>query len=572
METPSTLRVLEGTEALSLVHGEVFRRDWAKLVDGCPWSTPFQDIPFVTTWYDTYRERFTPLLVLDQAPDGQLNGLFALATDPDQRVVIAGGRQAEYQVWLALPGFAERFPAAALAALRSRLRADLTLQYAPAMTPLDGLRGTSVPGVSIRATEASRPLMSVGTVEDAAESFKKKSNKSRLNRLAKVGPVRFDRLTRPEELGAFIDQIAQVYDVRQASLGGTPPFLTDPLKAPFHLNLLNSPNVLHASVLRAGDVFVAGHLGVMGRSVVHVGVLAHSPFFAAHSPGKLLMMFLAQLLATEGIATLDLTPGGDGWKERFADQHDVVTRLVVSGSRAAAVRADVTSAGLGIAARGLRTVGVSPASVRRAVDSARGKSIATLIKSAGRQGLGALHRRAELRAYSQELDSSVIAPSGFNGLPLARRDALDDVARFEPAPGTPDRTTFFKLVLARIEEGHHIYTRVEQGRLLHWGWLAERQEKALLDEVHQEFVYPSDSGVLYDFYTHPDARGRGLYRSSIRQMIADGRASGLARVFIFVLANNGPSRRVIETSGFSYLGSLFERQTLRQSTKWRTIP
>ena len=476
-QTP-TLKVLEGAEATSLLNDVAFRTAWERLATECTWSTPFQDPPFVTTWYETYHPQFTPLLVIDRSATGALNGLFALAMDREGRVVVAGARQAEYHTWLAATGFEDQFPLEAFTAIKGKLVAgDLLLQYVPSKTPIGALQGLTARGLSVRATGFSRPLMSVGTVEDSAESFKKKSNKSRLNRLAKIGPVRFDRLRTPDELRPFMEQIGMVYDLRQGSLGATPPFINDPRKASFHVDLLKWPDVLHASVLRAGDTFVAGHLGVMGRGEVHVGVLSHSPFFAAHSPGKLLMMFLAQQLASEGIGTLDLTPGGDGWKERFADRHDTVHRVVVSGRPGATMREEVIESGMSLASRGLRAVGLSPATIRTKIGAARRKSVTGLVKSAARQALATVYHYAELHAYSMALappSGEVPSPSPL----VLRRDAIDDIIRFEPSEGTLDRQAFFKVVLARLEEGHHVYTRVAGGKLVHWGWLAEGQEKA----------------------------------------------------------------------------------------------
>ena len=222
----------------------------------------------------------------------------------------------------------------------------------------------------VRVLEASRPLIVVGSEADAAESFKKKSNRSRLNRLARGGAVVFERMKAPDELRPFMKDIAAVYDVRQGALGADPPFLSDPRKAQFHLDLLNTPDLLHASILRVDNTFVAGHLGMMGRGVVSVGVLAHSPFFAAHSPGKLLMMFLTQQLARDGFAVLDLTPGGDEWKQRFADRHEVVRRLTISSTGVAGAPRRVAEGTLVLAGKTLRAVGVSPSRVRALVTSA----------------------------------------------------------------------------------------------------------------------------------------------------------------------------------------------------------
>ena len=126
------------------------------------------------------------------------------------------------------------------------------------------------------------------------------------------------------------------------------------------------------------------------------------------------------------------------------------------------------------------------------------------------------------------------------------------------------------MAVSRLEAGHHVYTRVENGRLVHWGWLAENPETGFMDEVHQKFEYPAGSAVVYDFFTRPEARGSGLYSSTIRQMMGDAAAARLDRIFVFVLADNDPSRRVIEKAGFRHTVSLFERILAGKARRWRT--
>jgi GNAT superfamily N-acetyltransferase len=144
-----------------------------------------------------------------------------------------------------------------------------------------------------------------------------------------------------------------------------------------------------------------------------------------------------------------------------------------------------------------------------------------------------------------------------------RRDALDDLLTYKPVPGTSPRQEFLARALARIGNGHHVYTCVEGGTLIHHGWTAENQSCALLTEVAQELPLPPRSSVLYDYYTHPGARGQGLYTRSLRHMLHAIASNGCSDwIFIWVLAGNGASRHVIEQAGFDYYGSAFQRTVL----------
>jgi RimJ/RimL family protein N-acetyltransferase len=134
-------------------------------------------------------------------------------------------------------------------------------------------------------------------------------------------------------------------------------------------------------------------------------------------------------------------------------------------------------------------------------------------------------------------------------------------------------SVFLKRVLKGLEHGNHVYTFVEEGRLVHYGWLIERQQKSHLSEVGHDFYLPPDSAVLTDFYTHPAARGKGLYQQSLRQMLHDAALiPGTKHIFIGVLADNGPSRHVIEKVGFEYRFSFFARTFGGKTKRWTDAP
>ena len=142
------------------------------------------------------------------------------------------------------------------------------------------------------------------------------------------------------------------------------------------------------------------------------------------------------------------------------------------------------------------------------------------------------------------------------------RDCLEDLLKYEPTDSwhlTP--SAFHRQAIERLSEGNHVYTRVEAGKLVHYGWLIERQEKSFVTEVNQYITLEPDSASLYDFFTHPLARGKGLYQSAMRQMLHDAVAIPNTRqVYISVLADNIPSRRAIEKIGFEYQCSLYSKK------------
>ena len=85
--------------------------------------------------------------------------------------------------------------------------------------------------------------------------------------------------------------------------------------------------------------------------------------------------------------------------------------------------------------------------------------------------------------------------------------------------------------------------------------------RAFFSEVGASYTYAEPGAVLYDLFTHPDARGQGRYQRTIATMLEDldkkpSADEGPRLVYISVLADNAASRHVTEKLGFEYLESL----------------
>jgi RimJ/RimL family protein N-acetyltransferase len=158
-----------------------------------------------------------------------------------------------------------------------------------------------------------------------------------------------------------------------------------------------------------------------------------------------------------------------------------------------------------------------------------------------------------------------------SGLPNPRRCARDrweDLNACDAGSyGDMSREQYVAHLDARRRiAGNHLYSVVEDGVLVHYGWLAARQERAPDEQIGLVFIPPRGSAALWDYFTHPIARGRGLYRDSLWQCMHDAvEIDGARQVFIYVYTDNPVSRHAIEKAGFEYYGSLvLERRFVRR--------
>ena len=561
------VQIVCGADADRLLADASFARQWDRLWSRCPWATAFQSHGFARAWYVTYRPRWEPLLLVAHAPGGELAGLLALATPVEPsggRVVAAGAHQAEYQGWLAAPGDGDAFPPHAAAALRRHLpRAALALRYLPPGTPLGWLDDPAERRLSLLKRYA-RPLLRFGDGSQISQSLRKGGNKSRVRRLQKIGRVHVEPVADRAALERVLDTVIPYYDARRMAVNGSAPFRNDPLKRAFHLAMMDVPGLLHVTVLRVGELVASAHVNVRWGDEVQVGLIAHNPELARQSPGKLHILMLSEMLLREGYARLDLTPGGESYKERFANDADEVYALTLFPSAAARRRAVVRANAEDAARRVLAACKISPARAEAVVESLRRRGplgLAARALSLARKRLGAPR---VLHLYRLDLATR---PPESPPHPGFRRNAMEDLLNYQPEAGAPSRREFVSDALARIEAGQHAYTFAEAGRLLHVAWLAERPSQELLDETLPGFSFPPDAALARGVHTFADARRRGLAMRCLRTMVDDAsKVPGTKGVYAAVPAGDEAARRLFEKAGFTPAGVVKCRSRPRKRT------
>ncbi|HXS88469.1 MAG TPA: GNAT family N-acetyltransferase [Steroidobacteraceae bacterium] len=547
--------VTSGAAASRLLADGSFERAWGSLAGQCPWATIYQSIAFARTWFACY-PRYAPVIVSVAAASGGLDALMVLAADPQGRIVGAPGlQQCEYQAWLQSAQAPDDFVASALAELARRFRLrTLVFKYLPGAMNIDALQRSRNLRSRMAVRQQQRALWNFAE-RSADESLRKKSNKSKLSRLGRGGAVELVQIHSAEQFKASLREMAPLYDFRQLALHGSAPFVEDDRKYDFHERLFElSPPMLHASELRVGSTAVSMVLGFVTGTQIHLAIVAHRADFAEHSVNKMHLLLLARALAGQGMQCMDLTPGDDEWKTRHATQIDHVVELTLFAQRRAWYVWKLRSETRNMLKRLAGSVGVTRETVRAALQLRSSLLRLTPAKIVRRLRPQA----AEYRVYRLALTSEPGASS------TARRNVASDLLQY-PAQ-FDEKQAFLSTALARIEAGHNVYTVAEGGRLLHCGWMSLDEKASFFTEVQQSFEYPEVGAVLYDFWSLPAARGRGLYQSTLRRMLADAmRVPNIRYAYISCLASNAASRHVIEKMGFIHFASIHRTAGRRPS-------
>ncbi len=544
---------VRGREAGRLLASCDFEAQWMRLWHACPWATGHQLPGFAVPWYRLYESSFEPVLVIRHGVDGQIEGLLTLALSRTERKLVAAGNyQSEYDTWLCRPELGDTFAAEATATVRRELGARLVMHYLAPGSPTGWLSSDARHHVVSKAYR--RPLMRLDNLDHITASLKKSGNASRLKRLKRLGELEFRRIVDRHELESLFDEIIAYHDSRHMAVHGTHPFRTDPIKKEFYLTLAEQPGVLHTSVLKVGGQIAAAHLGVFGKKELALGIIAHNPVLAKYSPGKFLIYFLAQALASEGFERLDLTSGGDPYKERFTDDSDEVISLTCFESSSARARFVFSRQARESTRKGLARLGIRPQDVRAVLTTFSH----TLTKLTG-QLLGQSGKphpaRSEPLVYVRDLrnlERNPNSPTAAKELDGPRRNRVDDLLCYQPQAGGPSLQTFMSSAMQRLERGDHVYTWVVDGRLLNHAWFKENAgDLASFGFPNGLQLPPGQHAIVYDLATAPHARRRGHATRALGAILKHAREiENIGSLAIVLPADAADAIRLVQRAGF----------------------
>ena len=241
--------------------------------------------------------------------DGQMIGYLPY----QRRGRTAGGAipMCDYQALLGAPELAQD--------LRATLRSVGLRSW-----EFDNLIGTQVPIAQATHAKLTRsPRVEMRGGFDAYVDKLKRAGKSGRNLLNKLrllerdhGPVTFQQGVRD---GGRLDQLLGWKAQRFTAEGRFPPWVGQTLH--HFLAQPDAPVAGVLSVLKAGDSVVAIHFGVRVGRLHYYWFPAYDETYSRYTPGWLLVWFLLKHLPELGCDTLDFGPGGEAYKEYFANAH-----------------------------------------------------------------------------------------------------------------------------------------------------------------------------------------------------------------------------------------------------------
>jgi hypothetical protein len=546
-----TVALLIGVQVFDLLPDVKFQQDWDALYGTCPWGTVFQSRAFVATWYHIYRSEYLPVLLTEHTGD-QLTGLLSLARDKTGLIVGAGAKQAEYQVWLSSGDHGDHFISNALLKLWKHFPGTgIQLKYLPGKTPLGWVPKDKVWNKRCELRTYKHPVLLIDEDSISLE-LKKKNRREKINRLKRLGELKFERVTDSKTFSAIFDQLATQYDFRKGAMFNTVFFLADPLRKEFLLALFKQ-NLLHATILKLDNEIIASNVGTTGKNWVHLqGINSHAPLYARYSPGILHFLMLGKLLAAEGIKVFDLTPGGDSYKEGLATEFGLAYELNIGPSYNRWARhiklkilhhIKANAARLGIKQPVLRKIKRDILFLKNTIQNAKHQGFFSFI--GGHAG------RTMLMKKNIAYRNCAGAPWPRNPDPVPiNKDNLADLLDFDPQGGGITRWAFLAGAMRRFETGERCYSWSAAGRLLGCAWLSAPGAAPAAPNPE----LPQEAALLQGLYCHPAGRERyqDFLMAVTGEVVKDRKVDC---VFTVVQARDAALCRSLEASGFQATGN-----------------
>jgi GNAT superfamily N-acetyltransferase len=121
---------------------------------------------------------------------------------------------------------------------------------------------------------------------------------------------------------------------------------------------------------------------------------------------------------------------------------------------------------------------------------------------------------------------------------------IADAQQFARDIGTESPRTF----RSRLSDETRSFVVERDGRFLHSSWVTTAC--AWIREVRRYFECPSEGAYVYESYTRPEARGRGVYPWALARIGEWLVARGVEQLWVGIEAANPASLRAVTKAGF----------------------
>jgi len=569
-----TVHILHGSKALGLIEDKNFLEEWLNLADHTLGFSTLQEPDFVQCWYEHYADIFQPVIGFSRDEQANLRAFIPLALHRSEGYLThAGSVYAEYHGWLARPEDTKEF----FSKLLPQLKAEFPLkkwewQWIPPHISFEELTGINLTELEIYLDFESQETPEWNLLDEAKlkKTWKSSSLKSKIRRLQKRGEYKFEVIEDPQRLYEVL-QIAQYQcDFRKEAVNNVRPFADDPRNIGFSKAVMEGSSGLHNSVLWLDDQLLAFHSGTTDGERVCLGMICFDPTEFKSSPGTILLAELARHLSEHGYKTFDITPGKDGYKNRYANHHTLLQKPMVYFSRSTYLKAQLTKRLKGMVEFVLeryfpKIMGV-PHLKRIAHDHiSRVKELrlSNLISFIGSR----FFRKMVFRIYRIH---NLSTGKGMYFPEIVKKQSYRDLMLYEDKFPHLSRRSLLMEAMDKFKSQEKLYSISEDGVLLSYAWMKQTKDDSTIFETH----IPAGAFIFQDFYIKEGKMGKDSFAKLIACMLHDAHQEEDKQIYLLMrknstlmpgLLNNDRLHSMIEVSKVFILTALTSKRRRLQS-------
>lgn len=547
------IKIVQGKDAKELLQDNSFYLQWKELAFQDEKATVVQEPSFVMPWYQQYENRYHPVFVLGFDNRSNLVGCIPLAYSiKDKHLTYAGGHQAEYNGWICKKTIDQSFPIKALSALRHQYRLkEWKWKWLPPGSNGNWLFAEELNREKIHVSvfKEDSPLLDLQDEARIERMHRHRSLRTKINRYK--NELRLERIVSFERAKEVFDILADQYDFRQMAAYGVTPFASDINKKPFYLNRLRYPENNHFTVLWSQDDPIAFNYGACDSNTFYPELSGYNPCEERNSPSAILFIKLIDLLIKEGYRYIDLSPGGNPYKERYNNLYQELYLPTFYFSRNRKLIGDLKLFVGNTIKKGLN---INPANrntwrkrlntllfvFKKVMSSSPTRTVKELISSMFHRKTNTLYGLSiKDQSNQDEVPDRNISVNKYT-----------DLLKYDDSSYWISKRDLLSNALRQFSKKASVFTVVKNETLAHFGYIISGNDKNFSKVTGIDFELPVSSLAFYNITTNPYYMKQEFFTILIKDIVALSKSSNTEELFILVSGKKGVFNKAIELAGF----------------------
>lgn len=497
------ITLVKNNEVFELLQNAEFQDKWKQLATLSVGFTKLQESDFLTTWYKIYKGLFDPILIFSHNEKNELVGLIALAWDKEKQKISHAGK-AEYHGWLAIESETIPFLKSVLEIVKSDLGVKKwSWNWMSSGLDAESLTAAAEGEVYFFIEEQDSPVWDLMNEEKLKKSLKSRSLKSKINRYKRRGEYHFEMIKDSNRVREVLDIAQYQCDFRREAVNNNRPFAEDKFKIDFAAELVEIPKTFHVSALWLGDQLLACHVGTDDGKRVCFGMISYDPSESKQSPGTLMIVELAKQLKADGYEMLDLTPGTNSYKDRFANSYEKLYRPTIFFSKKEYLKAMAKKSVKTKSKKMLEFANVDVPTMRKWKADAKDwtSKLKTIPKNVFSVFGNNMLKKKNVEFYGLNLEKVI---KSNNNIFTIKKQNYTDLLHYVGNEPFRNRRGLLQVALRKFSKGEVLFSKCENGKLVWFCWMKEVKGNVEIEGFSETILMDGDtkSKVLYDFYSN----------------------------------------------------------------------